>query len=144
LSISVSDTIKTLTGPQTMQSNKEDLFRLEKCLRDLTAVDVLGTSEDLKGRLVSLTSCVFGTTHGLVHSFVVIRNLTPIAAQCRSLAEKRGIKQFFKSRDYKEKIQDIKNLIASHIQEFTVGPSCYSSTPPPSSTFLQVLRQYFD
>ncbi|KAJ7358352.1 hypothetical protein DFH08DRAFT_848300 [Mycena albidolilacea] len=96
----------------TMQSNKEDLSRLGKCLKDLTAIDVSGMRGDLKGRLVSLSS-----------------NLTPIAVQCKSLAEKRGIKQFFKSRDYKEKIQDIKNLIASHIQEFTVGPSCSSSAP---------------
>jgi hypothetical protein len=127
-----------------MQSNKEDLSRLEKCLKDLTAIDVSGMSGDLEGRLVSLSSCVIGLIHGLVDSFAIIRNLMPIAVQCKSLAEKRGIKQFFKSRDYKEKIQDIKNLIASHIQEFTVGLSCSSSAPPRLNFFLTVLRQYFN
>ncbi|KAJ7734637.1 hypothetical protein B0H16DRAFT_1577600 [Mycena metata] len=86
----------------TMKENKEDLSRLEKRLKDLIAIDASAANEDLKRQLVELSG-----------------NLTPIAVECKSLAEKRGIKQFFKSKEYKEKIQGIKNLIALHIREFT-------------------------
>ncbi|KAJ6487419.1 WD40-repeat-containing domain protein [Mycena vitilis] len=47
------------------------------------------------------------------------RNLAPLVKECGSVASKSGIKQFFKSKNYQEKIRAIKTSIATQIQEFT-------------------------
>ncbi|KAJ6534424.1 hypothetical protein DFH09DRAFT_1325314 [Mycena vulgaris] len=46
--------------------------------------------------------------------------LGEIVVEYKSLAEKSRVKQFFKGNDYKQRIQDIKNSIASQIHQFTV------------------------
>ncbi|KAJ6481187.1 hypothetical protein DFH09DRAFT_418991 [Mycena vulgaris] len=86
----------------TMKENKEDLSRLETALNELITIDASGASGDLKQRLVKLSS-----------------ELGKIAIECNSLTVQSRVKQFFKANDYKQRIQDIKNSIASHIHEFT-------------------------
>ncbi|KAJ6543123.1 hypothetical protein B0H19DRAFT_1381054 [Mycena capillaripes] len=86
----------------TMKENKEDLSTLGKSLKRLTAADVSSASDDLKQRVAGLS-----------------RNLAPLADECKSLAEKKNIERFFRSKSYKEKILSIRNSIAAHIQEFT-------------------------
>ncbi|KAJ7611051.1 hypothetical protein DFH06DRAFT_1064975 [Mycena polygramma] len=85
-----------------MKANKEDLTKLEETLKKLTAIDASGPSAELTKRVADFAS-----------------NLGPLVKECGSLASKRGIKQFFKSKSYQEKIQAIKTSIATQIQEFT-------------------------
>ncbi|KAJ7923803.1 hypothetical protein B0H13DRAFT_2266933 [Mycena leptocephala] len=87
---------------QTMTTNKDDLSRLEKCLNKLTSINASVVSDDLTQRLKNFTS-----------------NLKAIADECKLLAGKSRLQQFFKSKDYKERLQGIRASIASHIQEFT-------------------------
>ncbi|KAJ7796276.1 hypothetical protein B0H14DRAFT_3494989 [Mycena olivaceomarginata] len=95
--------LELATMASTMQANEDDLYKLEKCLTALIAINPSGGSEDLRLRLSSLTS-----------------NLEVLAAKCQSLSSKSRFKQFLNSKRYKETIQEIRNSIASHIQNFTV------------------------
>ncbi|KAJ6612022.1 hypothetical protein B0H10DRAFT_2283393 [Mycena sp. CBHHK59/15] len=90
----------------TMKANKRDFRGLELSITTLvTDIDASGTtgaSGDLQDRLIKLSS-----------------KFTALAADCRSHADKSSFKRFWKSNDYKDDILRIKNLAASHIQEFT-------------------------
>ncbi|KAJ6487444.1 WD40-repeat-containing domain protein [Mycena vitilis] len=86
----------------TMKANKEDLSKLEDTLKRLSAINVSGPSPDLTKRVADFTS-----------------NLAPLVKECGSVASKSGIKHFFKSKSYQEKIRAIKTSIATQIQEFT-------------------------
>ena len=52
--------------------------------------------------------------------FLDSRKLEPFVDECESLAAKSGIKQIMKAKKYKEQIQNLRDDIASNIQEFTV------------------------
>ncbi|KAJ6566194.1 WD40-repeat-containing domain protein [Mycena capillaripes] len=86
----------------TMHSNKEDLSKLEKCLNTLITINTSACGDDLKNRLITLVS-----------------KLKVISVDCKSLAEKHRIQRFFKSKEYKGKIQGIKDSISEYIRDFT-------------------------
>jgi hypothetical protein len=48
-----------------MKANKEDLARLDEFLKELIAIDVSTTSDDLKQRVAELSSCVGCTRYSL-------------------------------------------------------------------------------
>ncbi|KAJ6629690.1 hypothetical protein B0H10DRAFT_1939664 [Mycena sp. CBHHK59/15] len=102
----INGVLELVTMISTMKANKEDLSKLERSLKAFIAIDASGASEDLKRRLNMLSL-----------------NLMAITVECKSLAKKRGPKRFFSSKEDKEKILDIQNSVASHIQEFT----CYGN-----------------
>ncbi|KAJ7110887.1 hypothetical protein C8R44DRAFT_799693 [Mycena epipterygia] len=94
--------LELATMVQTMETNQDDIYKLATCLTELIAINPSGGSEDLRLRLAAFTS-----------------NLQALAAECQSIAAKSRSKQFFNSKSYKEAIQQIRNSIASHIQDFT-------------------------
>ncbi|KAJ6548144.1 hypothetical protein DFH09DRAFT_1504633 [Mycena vulgaris] len=102
----VEPTITGVLELATMLSLIRRTFRkLEKALNKLITINASnasGAGGDLKQRLTALTSEFEG-----------------IACECKSLTEKSRLRRFFKSKDDKDKIQDIKNSITSHIQHFT-------------------------
>ncbi|KAJ7842054.1 hypothetical protein B0H13DRAFT_1909981 [Mycena leptocephala] len=98
----INGVLELATMVSTMGSNKEDLSKLEKCLDTLLIINVSGCGDDLKNRLTKLSS-----------------NLKFISSDCKSLGEKSRFKRYYKSKEYKEKIQNIKASISSQIQEFT-------------------------
>ncbi|KAJ7480818.1 hypothetical protein FB451DRAFT_1394878 [Mycena latifolia] len=99
----INGVLELATMLSTMKSNKEDLSKLQESLDTLVAIDASGASGDLKQRLTKLSS-----------------ELKVIALQCKSLGDKGRSKRFFKSIEYKQSIQDIKNLVTSHIRDFTL------------------------
>ncbi|KAF7362706.1 WD-REPEATS-REGION domain-containing protein [Mycena venus] len=86
----------------TMKANKEDLAKLEKSLHKLITIDTAGVGANLKQRLDTLSS-----------------ELKMIDFERKSLAEKSRFQRFLRSKQYKEKIQGIKDSVASHILHFT-------------------------
>ncbi|KAF7342411.1 WD-REPEATS-REGION domain-containing protein [Mycena venus] len=98
----INAVLELLTMISTMQGNKDDLSELEKSLTSLIALDIPGPSGDLQDRITKLTT-----------------NLKDVAAECKSLSEKTGLKRFLRSKIYKERIQNVKNSIADHIRDFT-------------------------
>ncbi|KAJ7764420.1 hypothetical protein B0H16DRAFT_1526974, partial [Mycena metata] len=98
----INGVLELATMVSTMRSNKEDLAKLENCLNDLITLDASGCSEDLKNRLTALTS-----------------DLNSISLACKALVEKPRFNRFVMSRDYKDRIQEIKNSIGSCIRNFT-------------------------
>ncbi|KAJ7613307.1 WD40-repeat-containing domain protein [Mycena polygramma] len=98
----INGALELTTMLLTMKANKEDLTKLEETLKTLTSVDASGPSPDLTKRVAAFTS-----------------NLEPLVKECAALASKRGIKQFFNSKKYQEKLGAIKNSIATEIQKFT-------------------------
>ncbi|KAJ6541156.1 hypothetical protein DFH09DRAFT_1041449, partial [Mycena vulgaris] len=94
--------LELATTLSTMKGNKQDLAKLEGSLNQLINTDASAAGDDLKQRLSELSS-----------------KLGEIAVECKAIAEKNRLKQFFKSNDYKERIQGIKESIASHIYQFT-------------------------
>jgi hypothetical protein len=103
-----------------MNSNKDDLSKLEKCLDTLITIDVSGCGDDLKNRLSTLSSCAISGNLHFILIIVSFRNLKVISGDCKSFAEQSRLQRFLKSKEYKEKIQDIKTSISSQIQGFTV------------------------
>jgi hypothetical protein len=103
-----------------MQSNKNDLSKLEKCLDTLISIDASGCGEDLKNRLITLKSFVMSSGLCLSNIYTFLRKLSVISVDCRSLAEKHRLQRFVMGKEYKQQIQSITDSIASHIQEFTV------------------------
>ncbi|KAJ7613317.1 hypothetical protein DFH06DRAFT_147325 [Mycena polygramma] len=91
----INGALELTTMLLTMKANKEDLTKLEETLKKLTSIDASAPSADLTS------------------------NLEPLVKECAALASKRGIKQFFNSKKYQEKLGAIKNSIATQIQEFT-------------------------
>ncbi|KAJ7778953.1 hypothetical protein B0H16DRAFT_1448502 [Mycena metata] len=88
---------------QTMKANKDDLSTLDRKLRNLiTNIKTFGAGGDMEKRLTKLSS-----------------DLEAIAGDCKSLADKGQSTLFFRSKDYKQNIGDIKNLITSHLHNFT-------------------------
>jgi hypothetical protein len=113
-----------------MKANKKDLSKLEKSLDKLIIIGASGGEVgDLKQRLITLTACIVHDecqVPCLVHLNAIFRELQEIALMCKSVGEKNRLKRFLKSKDYKQRIQDIQNSIASHIHQFTVRrPGCY-------------------
>ncbi|KAJ7508944.1 hypothetical protein B0H11DRAFT_1901719 [Mycena galericulata] len=108
----INGVLELATMLVTMKANKEDLSALGSSLNKLITIDVSGTSGDLEVRLAALSSMFICPPRGF-------RNLKPIAAECKSITEKGRLNRFFKSKEYKQKIGDIKSSIASYIQEFT-------------------------
>jgi hypothetical protein len=47
--------------------------------------------------------------------------MTTVAKSCKSLIDKGNISQFWKTAECAKQIQGMKDSIASHIQDFTVG-----------------------
>ncbi|KAJ7099274.1 hypothetical protein B0H15DRAFT_1018555 [Mycena belliarum] len=86
----------------TMQDNKEDLSKLEKSLTELRAMASGGTDDDLKQRLTALTL-----------------DLDELTLNCTTLAKKGRFQRFFKSKNHKQEIKDMKTAITSRLQEFT-------------------------
>ncbi|KAF8206736.1 hypothetical protein K438DRAFT_1963050 [Mycena galopus ATCC 62051] len=86
----------------TMTSNKEDLAKLERSLDKLIAIDTAGVSANLKQRLDTLVS-----------------ELKMIDLECKFLGGKSRFQRFLRSKQYKERIQDMKGSVASHIHHFT-------------------------
>ncbi|KAJ7701614.1 hypothetical protein B0H14DRAFT_3173610 [Mycena olivaceomarginata] len=86
----------------TMEGNKADLPELDKRLKQLTDIDTVGYSDNLKQRLNKLKD-----------------NLKPITTRLTSLEKKSKIKQLLKGKKYEKEIQNIKASITSHIQDFT-------------------------
>ncbi|KAF7342956.1 WD-REPEATS-REGION domain-containing protein [Mycena venus] len=86
----------------TMEENKEDLAKLENSLDKFITIDTMGIGANLKQRLDNLSS-----------------ELKMIDFECKSLAEKSRFQRFFRSKQYKERIQGIKDSVASHIHHFT-------------------------
>jgi hypothetical protein len=125
-----------------MGSNKEDLSKLEKCLDTLLIINVSGCGDDLKNRLTKLSSWVISGKSTLHPDFVPFRNLKFISSDCKSLGEKSRFKRYYKSKEYKEKIQNIKASISSQIQEFTVRIVDVYHHPILTFSSL-VLWQYF-
>jgi len=80
----------------TMKGNKADLPELDKRLKQLTEIDKVECSNDLKQRLDTLK-----------------KNLEAVTPRLISLGKKS------KSKEYGKELQDIKASIASHIQDFT-------------------------
>ncbi|KAJ7205223.1 hypothetical protein GGX14DRAFT_645093 [Mycena pura] len=80
--------LELATMISTMQANRDDLQKLETSLKALIAIDTSGASEDLGQRLYTFTS-----------------NLKPLIEECKALTEKSRLKQVFKSKEYKERIQ---------------------------------------
>ncbi|KAJ7288834.1 hypothetical protein C8J57DRAFT_1460214 [Mycena rebaudengoi] len=78
----------------TMKGNKADLPELDKRLKQLTDIDTVGCSDNLKQRLDKLKKLI-------------------------SLEKKSKFEQFLKGKKYEKEIQGIKASIASHIQDFT-------------------------
>ncbi|KAJ7114805.1 hypothetical protein C8R44DRAFT_709944 [Mycena epipterygia] len=98
----INGVLELATMVSTMKVNKEDLLNLEQSLNAFSTINVSpGASEDLKARLLSLSS-----------------SLKPIAQECKTLAVKKGLKQFLTSKAQKEKIQGIMNLITIHLRDF--------------------------
>ncbi|KAJ7725162.1 hypothetical protein B0H16DRAFT_1736253 [Mycena metata] len=86
----------------TMKGNKADLLELDRRLEQLMDIDTAGFSDNLKQRLDKLK-----------------QNLKPITTRLKSLEKRSEIKQFFKAKKYEKEIQDIKDSVSSHIQDFT-------------------------
>ncbi|KAJ7894506.1 hypothetical protein B0H14DRAFT_771981 [Mycena olivaceomarginata] len=88
---------------QTMEANKEDLLDLKKNLGSLTTtIDNLDAGSELKQRLTTLSS-----------------ELKAMVPECTALAEKHSFQRFFKSKNYKQRIQDMKSTMESHLYKFT-------------------------
>ncbi|KAJ7323200.1 hypothetical protein DFH08DRAFT_941518, partial [Mycena albidolilacea] len=98
----ITGVLELATMLSMMDANKEDLAKIEKALYKLIAIDTTGVSGDLKQRLDTLPS-----------------ELEMIVSECKSLAEKNRFTRFLKSKLYKERIQSIKDSVASHIHHFT-------------------------
>ncbi|KAJ6481182.1 hypothetical protein DFH09DRAFT_1107746 [Mycena vulgaris] len=111
----ISGVLELATMLSTMKANRDDLSTLERSLKQLIAINASGAGGDLKLRLTTLTSCAVR----LINLDSGFRELKIIILECKSLTEKSRLKQFFKSKDYKDRIQNIKASIASHIHEFT-------------------------
>ncbi|KAJ7822576.1 hypothetical protein B0H14DRAFT_3875538, partial [Mycena olivaceomarginata] len=79
-----------------MNGNQADLLELDKRLKQLTEIDTVGCSDNLKERLDKLKE-----------------NLEPITARLTSLEKELKIKQAWKDRKYEKETQDIKASIAS-------------------------------
>ncbi|KAJ7358209.1 hypothetical protein DFH08DRAFT_734974, partial [Mycena albidolilacea] len=86
----------------TMKSNKESLAVLEKSLNNLAAIDVSGVDGDLKDRLTRISS-----------------KFTARAEECKLLGGRSHINRLFRSQKDKEKISEIRELVATDIGEFT-------------------------
>ncbi|KAJ7330448.1 hypothetical protein DFH08DRAFT_314027 [Mycena albidolilacea] len=87
---------------QSMKSNKEALAELQPYLEDLNKIDTSDCNNDLKDRLEAFQMKV-----------------TPIIADCKLLQSKGKVAHFFKGKEYKEKIQDLRDRVAGHIRDFT-------------------------
>ncbi|KAJ7314995.1 hypothetical protein DFH08DRAFT_943051 [Mycena albidolilacea] len=87
---------------QSMKSNKKALAELQPYLEDLNKIDTSDCSNDLKDRLEAFQMKV-----------------TPIIAECKSLQLKGKVTHFWKGKEYKEKIQDLRDRVAGHIRDFT-------------------------
>ncbi|KAJ7894488.1 hypothetical protein B0H14DRAFT_2559265 [Mycena olivaceomarginata] len=82
---------------QTMEANKEDLLDLKKNLGSLTTtIDNLDAGDS---------------------SFRELKGMVP---ECTTLAEKHSLQRFFKSKNYKQRIQDMKSTMESHLYKFTL------------------------
>ncbi|KAJ7797697.1 hypothetical protein B0H14DRAFT_3157303, partial [Mycena olivaceomarginata] len=89
----------------TMEANKEDLLDLKKNLGSLTTtIDNLDAGGELKQRLTTLS---------------FFRELKGMVPECTTLAEKHSLQRFFKSKNYKQRIQDMKSTMESHLYKFT-------------------------
>ncbi|KAJ7844108.1 hypothetical protein B0H14DRAFT_3139430 [Mycena olivaceomarginata] len=86
----------------TMKATMDDLPDLIKRLKPLMEIDTVGCSDDLKQRLDTLKE-----------------NLEPKTTRLTSLGKKSKSRQFWKNKKYEKEIQNIKALIASHIEDFT-------------------------
>ncbi|KAF7371498.1 WD-REPEATS-REGION domain-containing protein [Mycena venus] len=86
----------------SIKGNKADLPELAKRLKQMTEVDTVECSNDLKERLDTLN-----------------KNLKPITPRLTSLEKQLKFMQFLKRKKYETEIQGIKASIASHIQDFT-------------------------
>jgi hypothetical protein len=51
----------------------------------------------------------------------LFRKLRPMAERCNSLSKKGRFKRFVGSKKHEKEIQEIKNSMVCHIQEFTVS-----------------------
>ncbi|KAJ7797281.1 hypothetical protein B0H13DRAFT_2392237 [Mycena leptocephala] len=98
----INGILELATMLSTTKANKEDLAKLEKSLDKLINIDTTGVDGDLKQRLDSLSS-----------------ELKEILLECKSLTEKTRFKRFVRSKGYNQRIQDIKNSVASNIHNFT-------------------------
>ncbi|KAJ6460309.1 hypothetical protein C8R45DRAFT_1029882 [Mycena sanguinolenta] len=99
----ISGILELATVVDTMHSNKEDLSQLEQRLDNFIAIDTSDCGDNLRDRLTML-----------------VLNLTAVSVECKSLTGKHRFERFFMSREHKDRINGIRNAIASHIQEFTV------------------------
>ncbi|KAJ7512152.1 hypothetical protein B0H11DRAFT_1898657 [Mycena galericulata] len=99
----INGVLELATMVSTMKANKEDILKLEKSLNEFSTINVSGASDDLKHRVSNLTL-----------------NLQPIALECGTLAGKKGFRQLLTSKDQKQKIQSLMNIIATHIRDFTL------------------------
>ncbi|KAJ7226963.1 hypothetical protein GGX14DRAFT_693065 [Mycena pura] len=87
-----------------MNANEKELPKLIKTLNNFIEIDISGCRTDLAQRLYSLAS-----------------KLSPMVERCNILLKKPRFKRFVSSKKHEKEIQEMKHLIASHIQEFTVS-----------------------
>ncbi|KAJ7330463.1 hypothetical protein DFH08DRAFT_940354 [Mycena albidolilacea] len=113
---------------QSMKSNKKALAELQPYLEDLNKIDTSDCSNDLKDRLEAFQMKV-----------------TPIITDCKSLQSKGKVTRVWKSKEYKENIQDLRDRVAGHIQDFTVWIFHCTSTSSnlPSSFMVQFQSRYW-
>ncbi|KAJ6571391.1 WD40-repeat-containing domain protein [Mycena capillaripes] len=98
----ISGVLALATMISTMHSNKDALSKIDKCLETLISIDPSSCGEHLKNRLS-----------------ILISKLTLISVDCKALTQKHRFKRFVMGKEYKEQIQDVKDSIASCIQDFT-------------------------
>ncbi|KAJ7845320.1 hypothetical protein B0H13DRAFT_2410028 [Mycena leptocephala] len=88
----------------TMKSNTESLPELRQSLKRVITLDVSEGGSDLRDRLFELQA-----------------KLTKLDAEYQNLEKKGPIRKFIKSDKYQKKIESLKLLVQSGIQEFTFG-----------------------
>ncbi|KAJ6553242.1 hypothetical protein B0H19DRAFT_1377843 [Mycena capillaripes] len=95
--------LELATMLSTMKANKDDLSKLKQSLKKVIDISTAGVDGDLKARLNMLSS-----------------ELGKNLSECEALAGESLFRRFIQSKPYKERIQAIKDSIASQIHNFTV------------------------
>ncbi|KAJ7795965.1 hypothetical protein B0H14DRAFT_2916971 [Mycena olivaceomarginata] len=94
--------LELATMLSTMKANKDDLSKLAQSLKKIIDISTAGVDGDLKARLNILSS-----------------ELGKNLSECEALAGESLFRRFIQSKPYKERIQAIKDSIASQIHNFT-------------------------
>ncbi|KAF8210833.1 hypothetical protein K438DRAFT_98918 [Mycena galopus ATCC 62051] len=102
LQAALNGVIKLAEMTLDMKANKKDLSEVGECVKKLVVINPSTIEPELAERLATLTS-----------------KLGPLADQCDRLQKKGGFTQFWFSKQHKEKIQGIKDSVASEIRDFT-------------------------